>query len=149
MRIMVNAVSTSVIVLICASVSSASNANNQTALAALQIKAEQARPRDRCYLYAEIVNRMTDIAGQQLSSGDPALASETLKQVRQYAEKMQSDIGDDSNKLKDSEMLVRRTAFHLQELLHAASYEDRPALESTLKQLDEIGAQLMMQVFKK
>jgi phosphomevalonate kinase len=132
-----------------AGVSTASDANNQTALATLQTRAEQAEPRDRCYLYAEIVSRMTDIAGQQLNSGDSALASETLKQVQQYAEKMQSDIGDDSKKLKDSEMLVRRTAFRLHELLHAASYEDRPALESTLNQLDKIGAQLMMRVFKK
>jgi hypothetical protein len=44
--------------------------NNPTALAALQVKADQAQPRDRCFLYAELVSQMTDLAGQQFNSGD-------------------------------------------------------------------------------
>jgi hypothetical protein len=37
--------------------------NNPTALTALETKADQAQPRDRCFLYAELVSRMTDLAG--------------------------------------------------------------------------------------
>jgi hypothetical protein len=44
---------------------------------------------------------------------------------------------------------MRRTSFRLKGILSGASYEDRPALEVTLKQLNQVQAQLMMQVFKK
>lgn len=45
-------------------------ASGSAALAALQTKANQAQPRDRCFLYAEFVNQMTDLAGKQFNSGD-------------------------------------------------------------------------------
>jgi hypothetical protein len=119
------------------------------ALAALQAKADQAQPRDRCFLYAELVSRMTDLAGQQFNSGDPGQGSETLVLVRRYAEKIHMGIADDSKKLKNAELLMRRTSFRLKDMLGEASYEDRQALEATLKQLDQVQAQLMTQVFKK
>jgi hypothetical protein len=92
---------------------------------------------------------MTDLAGQQFSSGDFERASETLKLVQQYEEKIHTGLADDSKKLRDAELLMQRTSFRLKGILGAASYEDRPALEATLKQLNQVQAQLMMQVFKK
>jgi hypothetical protein len=149
MRIMANAIVVSAFVLICAGISASNLADSQTPLAALQMKVEQARPRDKCYLYAELVSRMTDLAGQQLHSSDSAQAGETLMQVQQYAAKIHSSLADDSKKVKDAELIVRRTSFRLQDILHEASYEERPVLETTLKQLNQVRAQLLMQVFKR
>ena len=39
------------------------------AMAALIAKADQAGPKEQCFLYAELVHQMTELAGQQLSSG--------------------------------------------------------------------------------
>jgi hypothetical protein len=58
-------------------------------------------------------------------------------------------VADDSKKLKDAELLMRRTSFRLNDILSGASYEDRQALEATLKQLNQVQVQLMTQVFKK
>jgi hypothetical protein len=123
--------------------------DSPTALATLQAKADQAQPRDRCFLYAELVSQMTDLAGQQFNSGDSGQASETLNLVRRYAEKINMGVADDSKKLRDTELLMQRTSFRLKGMLNKVSYEDRPALEATLKQLNYIQTQLMMQVFKK
>jgi hypothetical protein len=123
--------------------------NSPTALTALQAKAEQAQPRDRCFLYAELVSQMTDLAAQQFNSGDSLQASETLKLVQRYAEKIHMGVPDDSKKLKNAELLMQRTSFRLKDIVSEASYEDRPALEATLKQLHQAQEQLMMQVFKK
>ena len=124
--------------------------NSPTALAELQTKADQAQSRDKCFLYAELVSQMTDLAGRQLKSGDSEQASETLKQLQAYAEKIiHTGVADDSRKLRDAELLMRRTSFRLKGMLNKASYEDRPALELTLKQLNQIQTELMMQVFKK
>jgi hypothetical protein len=49
----------------------------------------------------------------------------------------------------DAELLTRRASFRLKDILSAAAYEDRPALEVTLKQLNEVQSELLMQVFKK
>jgi hypothetical protein len=123
--------------------------NSPTALAVLQAKADQAPPRDRCFLYAQFVSQMTDLAGQQFNSGDSGRASETLKLVQRYAEKIHTDVADDSKKLRDAELLMERTSFRLKGMLNEASYEDRPAVEATLKQLNQVRTQIMMQVFKK
>ena len=119
------------------------------ALATLQLKADHAQPRDRCFLYATLVSRMTDLAGHQLNSGDSGQASETLKVVQQYAEKIHMGVVDDSKKLIDAERLMQRATFRLQDILSEASYEDRQTLEATLKQLNQVQTQLMTQVFKK
>jgi len=135
--------------LTCVSASASSLDQRPSALANLQAKADQAQPRDRCYLYAELVSQMTDLAGHQLSSGDSEQASETLKLVQRYAEKIQIGVGDDSKKLKNAELLVRRTSFRLKDILGGASLEDRETLEATLRQLNQVQSQLMTQVFKK
>jgi hypothetical protein len=119
------------------------------ALTELQTKADQAQARDRCFLYAELVSQMTDLASEQLNSGDSGQAAETLKLVQRYAEKIHTGVVDDSKKLRDAELLIRRTSLHLKGMLNKASYEDRPALELTLKHLNQIQTELMMQVFKK
>jgi hypothetical protein len=54
---------------------------------------------------------------------------ETLKLVQRYAEKIHMGVADNSKKLRDAELLMRRTSFRLKGILSGASYEDRPALE--------------------
>jgi hypothetical protein len=149
MRFVVPVVVISTLSLTCAYAPASSIVNSPTALAELQTKADQAQPRDKCFLYAELVSQMTDLAGQQFNSGDSGQASETLKRVQRYVEKIHTGVADDSRKLRDAELLMQRTSFRLKGMLNKASYEDRPALELTLKQLNQIHTELMMQVFKK
>jgi hypothetical protein len=118
------------------------------AMAALMVKADQALPKDQCFLYAELVHQMTELAGQQLNSGD-ARASETLRQVQKYAEKIHMGVAEDGKKMKNAEQLMRHTSYRLNDILNAASYDDRQALQATLKQLEQVQTELMMQVFKK
>jgi hypothetical protein len=123
--------------------------NSPIAVAALQAKADQAQPRDRCFLYAELVSRLTDLAGWQFNSSDSVQASETLRLVQRYVEKIHIDVADDSKKLKNAELLVQRTSIRLKDILSEASYEDRPALEAALRQLNQVQEQLLTQFFKK
>src|ERR1017187_2303110 len=54
------------------------------ALAELELRANQANPREQCFLYTELVHSMTIKAGQELSDGDTDQAAVTLKQVNRY-----------------------------------------------------------------
>ena len=143
------AIAISTVSFICVCPLASAQARGLADIDALQAKADQAQIRDRCFLYAELVNRLIEQAGQQFSSGDNDRASDTLKQVQRYAEKMQLGIADDSKRLKNSELLVERSSHRLSHILHEASYEDRPALEATLKKLSQVQGQLMIQIFKK
>src|SRR3984893_19235164 len=149
LRCVATVVVISALSLICAYASASALDDSPTALAALQAKADQAQPKDKCFLYAKLVSQMTDLAGHQLNSGDSGQASETLKLVQRYAEKIHMGVADDSKKLKDAELLVQRTSIRLKDILSEASYEDRPALEATLRQLHQVQEQLMTQFFKK
>jgi hypothetical protein len=135
--------------LTCAYASASDEGDSATALAALHVKADQAQPRDRCFLYAELVSQMTDLAGKQFNSGESGQASQTLQFVQRYAKKIHLGVTDDSQKLRDAELLIRRASFRLKGILSAATYDDRPALEVTLKQLNEVQSELLMQVFKR
>jgi hypothetical protein len=71
MRLLTTAVVISTLSLTCSYYAPASFLDDSpTAVATLQAKADQAQPRDRCFLYAELVSRMTGLAGQQFNSGD-------------------------------------------------------------------------------
>jgi hypothetical protein len=119
------------------------------AMAALILKADQAQPREQCFLYAELVHQMTELAGQQYSAGEDDHASATLRLIQQYAEKIHMGMANDAKKVKNAEELMRHTSFRLNGILNSASYEDRQLLQSTLKQLEQVQTELMMQVFKK
>jgi hypothetical protein len=113
------------------------------------LRADQAQPKEQCFLYAEIVHQMAELAGQQLSAGDEDHASATLKLVQKYAEKIHMGMAEDGKKLKNAEQLVQHTSYRLTGILNAASYEDRQVLQVTLKQLEQVQTELMMQVFRK
>jgi hypothetical protein len=68
-------------------------------IAALETKAAQAAPKEQCFLYAELAHSMAQLASQQLSAGDTAKASASLKAVQRYAEKIHMGVADDAKKL--------------------------------------------------
>ena len=120
---------------------------DQGSMSALAAKAEAAAAKDQCFLYAELVHQMTELAGRQMNAGDDAQT--TLKAVHEYAQKIHMGVANDNKRLKNAQILMEHTAFRLKEIMHSAALDDRPVLEATLKQLDQVQTELMMQVFKK
>jgi hypothetical protein len=115
----------------------------------LEQRAEQANPRDQCFLYTELVSAMTDLAGQQMRDGDPDRATATLKKVAEYAQRIQIGLTRDAKRLKNAEKMMHDTTFRLTQYLHSASSEDRPTLQATLKQLSQVQSQILTQVFSR
>jgi len=117
------------------------------ALSALELRAQQANPRDQCFLYTELVHTMTEIAGRQMLQGDIDQASASLKKVEFYANLIHLGLANDTKRLKNAEQLMHHTTYRLGEYLHKASSEDRETLQATLKRLDQIHDELLTQVF--
>jgi len=113
----------------------------------LELRAEQANPRDQCYLYTELVHTMTEMAVKQMVSGDDDQANATLQQINRYARLIQTNLEKNTKRLKNAEMLMHHTTLRLAQALHLASEDNRTSVQATLKQLDLVQNQLLDQVF--
>lgn len=122
---------------------------DQQSILALEAKVIQAQPKDQCFLYAELVHQMTEVSLQQYAAGDVEKATGMLKEIQQFAHKIHLSVAGNDKRLKNAEILLRHTAFRLNEMLHTSSFEDRALVEQTLAQVNEAQTEAMMQVFRK
>lgn len=116
-------------------------------LAQLEQRASEANPREQCFLYTEVVHVMIEKAGKEIADGDTQQASATLKLVNEYAHLIQTSIVKDTKRLKNAEELMQHTTFRLGEYLHLVSPDDKPTVQATLTQLDQVNDQMLNQVF--
>jgi len=121
---------------------------DQQSIDALAIRASHARPREQCYLYAQLVHEMTEYSLRQYSAGNVEKAAELLRQIQPLTRKIHLSVADNNKRLKNAEMLLRHTAFRLSEMLHTSSFEDRTLVEQTLAQVNQAQTDAMMQVFR-
>jgi hypothetical protein len=121
---------------------------DQQSIDALEARAGQAQPREQCFLYAELVQQMTELSLRQYAAGDVARATDMLKHIQQLAQKIHLTMANNDKRLKNAEILLRHTAFRLNEMLHGSSVEDRPLVAQTLAQVNEAESETMMQVFR-
>lgn len=117
------------------------------ALQALAEKAQHAGLRDQCYLYARLVRDGTELADRDLADGDKAAGAMMLHSVRAYAAALDTALAKDTKKLKDAEILLRESAFHLKAAMLAASIDDRPMMADALGAIEAAQAKTMAAVF--
>jgi hypothetical protein len=122
---------------------------DQQTIDALVIRASQAQPREQCFLYAELVHDMIEVSLRQYAAGDPEKATGLLKRAQDFAHKIHLALSDDNKRLKNAEILLRHTAFRLNEMLHSSASEDRPLVQQTLAEVNQAQNEAMLQVFKK
>src|ERR1700722_2530134 len=122
---------------------------DQDSIDALQAKILQAQPREQCFLYAELVHQMTEVSVRQYAAGDGEKAAGLLKQVQSLAHKIHLSMSDDNKRLKNAQILLRHTAFRLNEMLHNSSLEDQPLVAETLAQVYKAQKEAMLEVFRK
>jgi len=118
-------------------------------IAALEARANQAQPREQCFLYAQLVQQMTELSIRQYAAGDVDKAAILLKQVQRVAQKIHLSLAENDKRLKNAEILLSHSAFRLSEMLHSSSIEDRPLVEQTLAQVTRAKDAALMEVFQK
>jgi hypothetical protein len=116
---------------------------------ALEAKASQAQPREQCFLYAQLVNEMTEMSLHRYASGDIEKADGLLQRIQQLAQKIHLSLAGNDKRLKNAEILLSKTSFRLNEMLHSSDYDDRSLVEATLAKVNQAQDEAMMQVFQK
>ena len=132
----------------CAMASSERILQEQT-LASLEQRAMEAPAKSQCYVYAQLVHEMVEYGAQQYAAGNVEEAAGLLKRSQEFTRRIRAHLLDDTKKLKQTEILMRHTAYRLTDLLHASSYQDGPLVQETLAQVNQAEKDLMMQVFRK
>ena len=90
-----------------------------------------------------------ELSVHQYASGDGEKAASLLKQVQEMAHKIHLTMSEDNKRLKNAQILLRHTAFRLNEMLHNSSLEDQPLVAATLAQVNQAQDEAMLQVFRK
>lgn len=115
----------------------------------LEQRANAAQPREQCFLYAELVHEMVEYSAHQYAAGEVQQAKGLLKRTQLFTRKLKTALVGNAKKLKNAQILLRRTAFRLTDLLHSSNFDDRPVVEETLSELNQAQNQAMLEVFRK
>jgi hypothetical protein len=118
-------------------------------ITALESRASLAEPREQCFLYAELVHQMTELSVRQYAAGEVGKATELLKRIQEFAQKIHLSLAKNDKRVKNAEILLNHSAFRLTGMLHSSSFEDQSLVKDTLSDVTLAQKESMLQVFKK
>jgi hypothetical protein len=117
------------------------------ALIQMERRVDLADQRDQCYLYAEVLHGLTELAGRQVAASQLDEATATLREMDMVASKLQSASARDAKRLKGVEQLLEHTTHRFQDVVRSVSSDDRAAMQKTLQRLDALHSQVLAKVF--
>lgn len=118
-----------------------------SALVQLEQRAASAEPRERCYLYTELLHQWTELAGRAMADGDDTVAATAIEHADSDAARLKAVIERDSKRLKNAELLLEHTAHRLSDMVRVATMDQHDAMQSVLKHLNSVHDELLAQIF--
>lgn len=119
------------------------------ALLQMEQRADAAQPRDQCYMFAEVLHGLTELAGREIAAGDDQEAATTLTHIDSVAAKMQRVSAANAKRLKNAELLLEHVTRRLNDMAHVASNSQRSAMQATLQCVDHLHTQVLAVIFSK
>lgn len=115
----------------------------------MEQRADTAQPRDQCYMFAEVLHGLTELAGRQIAAGDVQDANTTLTHIDSVAVKMQKASAANAKRLKNAEMLLEHITRRLTDMAHVASSEQRSATQAALARVNQLHSQVLAVIFSR
>jgi flagellin-specific chaperone FliS len=122
---------------------------DSSTIATLQLRAQQASPREQVQMYADLADKISQLASRQIAAGEAENAQATLHQLEACTADLESGLHRDSKGLKKTELLLHTTNRRLVDLVRSASGDLKPIVQSALKRLDQAQNALLSAVFEK
>ncbi len=120
---------------------------DSTALMMLELRADHAEAREQCYLYTELLHRLIELEGRQMSAGATDDATATLRQIEAVTVKLRASSVPEAKRLKGAEQLMEHTEKRFADMAHVASGDERAAMQATLQHLNTLHDRLLSLVF--
>src|SRR6266700_4400670 len=113
----------------------------------LKAEAEKADSGQQAKLYAEVAERLVEVADQQFTNGNAIAGHATIQELLQYATKSRDRAISTRKKMKEAEIILRNTQRLLESLKRTLAAEDRPALEDVEKKLAQCRQDILDDMF--
>jgi hypothetical protein len=114
-----------------------------------RIKAEipKASPAHQAKLYAELGERLVDVADQQFNRSESVAGLATIQEIDQSSVKARDLAVSTKSNRKEIEMIFRKTQRRLEALKHTLAADDRPAVDAVEKRLADMRQELLDSMF--
>ena len=113
----------------------------------MEAKAAQAEPRERCFLYTELLHEWTEVAGRSLAAGDTTSAEAAIQHADANAARLKEVINRDSKRLKNAELLMARSVHRLSDIMRVSTLEQRDSMQAVLRRVSSVHDDLLAAVF--
>jgi hypothetical protein len=124
-------------------------ARTDETLEQLKARVDSASPDDRIKISLEIAERQVAAANKLFTDGNVEAAQAAVEEVALYAEKAREAAIATDHRLKDTEIAARKMARRLEDIKRTVAFEDQPAIDKTVKRLEEVRTALLARMFSK
>jgi hypothetical protein len=115
----------------------------------LEARAEAARPEDRPGLYIEIAEHQLKAVAELFGAGKDEDAVAAVKDVVTYSERAHDAAITSRNRLKGTEIALRKMAAKLRDLKHTLSFDDQAPVQAATDRLEALRTDLLSKMFAK
>lgn len=116
-------------------------------LVKLKADAEKAKGGQQAKLYAELADRLVDVADQEFTQGDSNTAQATVQEILQDATKAHDVSLATRGNRKEVEIYLRQTQRHLESVKQTLASDDRPPLDAVEAKLAQLRQDLLDSMF--
>jgi hypothetical protein len=134
-------------ILVVLTLAAALHGKDQKSVDQLRAEAEKASGGHQALLYAELAERLVDQADQQFTQGESVKAQATIQEILSVATKARDGGVSSRRKLKETEIHLRLTQRHLEDVRRTLSADDRPEVEAVEKKLSDFRQDLLNAMF--
>jgi hypothetical protein len=113
-----------------------------------ELLARAQAPGDRqAELYAKLARRQVEIANEHFNKGEVVQGHTATKEIVNFAGKALQSAKQAKKRLKQTEITLRKTSRRLADVAKTLAFEDRPAVNQAVEQVDEIRDQVLELLF--
>lgn len=116
-------------------------------LASMENKVATAEPRDRLFLYTELLHGWTELAGREMLAGDDSAATLAMQHADADAAKIKAVMSRDAKRLKNAELLLDHSVRRLSDMLRASSMDEHDTMQTVLRHVSSVHNDLLAAVF--
>lgn len=113
----------------------------------LTAEAEKSHGGHQAELYAELAQRLVDVADQQFTAGDSVKGQATIQEILADATRSHDLAVSARNKLKHVEIRLREAQRRLENVRRTLSADDRPPVAAVEKKLADLRQDLLNVMF--
>ena len=116
---------------------------------ALKARAAAAEGKKQVELLVKVAQRQLKATDELYSAGKPEEARATLKDVVDYGTRACQAASETGERMKKTEIAVRKIAHRLEEIRKAVPFAERPPLAAAVNELEKAHDDLLRRMFKK